>query len=386
MIDLDLAPFGGDGGAAVPWVFVDGPDNMDDHEGSISPEQFCDIGALKLLESLHLNGGSLSFQEFRRRAIKITEVESWTLYQETRWLAQLGYIEIHTDSRGRWSHIRPLPLQIYLLPTKKAGAFQAVITGCTSTQKWRNVLEVADHWYCEVFCSASKHRAIPPRLLLRQREAEAFELLSEQLGIQWRELPISFLLASNASGIRDWEDEIEWFNGGGPAGFVEYIHRIYRFLKGAIVHAPWHLRRIEDPFIRGMLGHILFRKTWEDDDGRYAFVRDHAWAAWKVQSLAYDSDAQGDAFTSRLPFDADRLSVAVPCNLPFPYFLGRALSMCSGLPPKRRSRHPAYLDHSKGILPNDSPAYEGDCWEYCLVPERIARQVAEKVSAKIVII
>ncbi len=386
MIDLDLAPFGGDGGEAEPWAFADEPDSIDDREQLISANEFCDNDALKLLESLHLNREPLPFQEFRRRAVRITGVESWSLYQEIRWLAQLGYIEIHTDSRGRWSHIRPLPLQIYLLPTKKAGAFQAVITGCASTQKWRKVLEVADHWYCEVFCSASNYRAIPPRLLLRQREAEAFELLSEQLGIQWRELPISFLLASNASGIRDWEDKIEWFNGGGPAGFVEYIHRRYSFVHGEIVRAPWHLRRIEDPFVRGMLGHILTKNAWDDDDGRYAFVRDYAWAAWKVQSLAYDSEGNGDPFMSRLPFDKARSSIAVPCNLPFPYFLGRALSMCSGLPPKRRSRHPAYLAHWMKILPSDSPAYEGDCWEYCLVPERIARQVAEKVSAKIIIV
>jgi hypothetical protein len=268
------------------------------------------------------------------------------------------------------------------LPTKKNGAFQAVITGCASIQKWRETLEIAAGWDCEVFCSVSNHRAIPPRLLLRHREAEAFECVSELLGLKWRKLPISFLIASNASGISDWENNIEWFNGSGPAGFVEYIHRSYRFVNGETVHAPWHLRRIEDPFVRGMLGHILFNKSWEFDD-RYAFVRDHAWAAWKVQSLAYDSEEE--SFTSRLPFDSARLSVAVPCNLQFPYFLGRALSMCSGLPPIRTYRHPAYLDSDKGILSNNSPAYEGDCLEYRLVPERIAKLVAAKVSAQIII-
>lgn len=365
-----------------PWSFEE-ESHSTYNESSIDQLTHEHSPSLCLLESLHLSQDAISIQEFQRRAIAITKVEHWRLHQETKWLAELAHVEVLTDSRGRRSHVRPLPLQLYPLPTKVNGRYRAIVSGCTSRKNIKDLIARAKQWDCQISFTSSGCQTVPPRLMLLHNQIEAFEFVAEEMQVPWSNQPLPYLIVSTADGIAEWEDRIEWFSGKGPTGFLEYIPKKYIFSRTETVHAPWHLRRIEDPFIRGLLGHTIFKRAWDDNDGIYAFAKDHAWAAWKVQSLAYDDGHAGDPFISKIPYNTSNSSIAIPCSLPLPYYFGRTLSTCSGLPPSRIINNPSYIAKNLDIIPQDSPPYMGPCWEYQNIPKLIATMVADKLGAAI---
>lgn len=371
-------------GAVVPntgqeWRF-------EDHtpvSGLMDPESTLTHGAFKFLESLHVdnNEGRLTFQEFRRRAFAITGIEPWRLYQESRWLAQLGFIEIQTDSWGRWSHVYANPLHFYSLPNSSQGKRQVVLTGCGATNVRRGILAVAGQLECEVHVHDNGCRIVPPRLALAHREPEAFDMLASDLKLGWGAQPASVHLANWAQGLDLWLESLTWHSGEGPRSIAEYVPSQYRITGESAHHAPYRLLCIEDPYTRSHRWHALFHNDAIGGGGlQHAFVRDSAWGMWKAQNSVADFDVSE---LTLLPYDPIRQLLVIPYQLLFPNLLGRALSLCSGLVPTLVYNQSAFSTRTSGIVPDDSPLYSGACWQYNCVPRKIAEQIASKVDAEL---
>ena len=339
--------------------------------------------AFDLLESLDVgfNDGRMTFPEFRRRAFKITGIESWHFYQETRWLAQLGFVEIQTDQWGRWSHINRNPFQLYTLPYSSNGKREAVLTGCGSKARRKSILKMAELFECELKIVHNGCKLVPPRITLLHRELAAFEMLADELHLEFGAQPACLHLAKWSSSLQEWLEHLRWHSQEGTREIAEYVPTSFRLTAEATHKAPYRLMCVEDPYTRSHRWHKLLHNDAIHDGGlRHAFVRDSAWGMWKTQNSIADED-----FTV-LAYDEFHMMLVVPIQLFFPYLLGRALSLCSGRVPDLIYNHPAYADQTLEVLPAESPSYTGACWCYSDVPRRVAEIVASKVSAELKIL
>ena len=348
--------------------------------GRLDLESALTHSAFRFLESLHLdnNDGCLTFQEFRRRAFVITGIEPWRLYLESRWLAQLGFIEIQTDSWGRWSHVYPNPLQFYSLPNLSQAKRQIVLTGCGATKVRRNILTIAGQLACEVQTHDNGCRIVPPRLVLTHVEPDVFEMLADDQKVRSGAEPACLHLASWAQGLDLWLESLLWHAGRGPNPIAEYVPSEFRVTAEASHHAPYRLLCLEDPYTRSHRWHALLHNDAIRGGGlQHAFLTDPAWGMWKAQNAIADGDL------TILPYDPSKQLLVIPYQLFFPNLLGRALSLCSGFVPAQAYNQQAFSTRTSGIVPAESPLYSGACWQYSCVPRSIAEQIAGKVAAEL---
>jgi hypothetical protein len=357
------------------WTFKEGQHEL----GKPLSDALLEDRAFTFIESLHMHNNRLAYPEYKRRAVQLAGAETWQICEETRWLAQLGFIDLQVDSRGRWSHIHPLPLQLYPLPFLAGDCYQFVLAGTSETKRIRETLRAAvEILDCEVRVAPRTHKMLPPRITLLHRKREAGEELAREMDLRWIAEPPANQLALWSGDLQEWLQSITWFPDPGPNPFAEYSPVEFRFIPQQQFAAPWHLRRFIDPFTLQQW-HCLYRPSnWEHDE-QHAYVRDSTWAMWRVHVAI----AQDDGMTS-LAYDALSGRLIVPCQLNFPYLLSRALAACSGLPPQKLFRVPPYMNHDAGVLLPDAAPYGGQCFAYQLVPHPIAEIIAGKVNARLV--
>jgi len=349
----------------------------------LAPDGMASHPADKLLESLAIDhhGGRIPFPEFRRRAEEITRVALWRLSLETRWLSNLGHIEIQTDSWGRWSYVHPNPPRLHCLPWSSSGTYYAVLAGCCTRVAREAAIKSAAILECGIFIEDNECKMVPPRILFAHREIEAFEMLAKESRIEWVPQPAAFRLAHWAAGIDEWREHLYWHPDRGPAEVAEYVPSRFQVTAADHFPAPFRLQCVEDPYTRRHRWHKLVHNDAIGVNGlRHAFVRDAAWGMWKAQNAIADDEL------TNLPFDSTPRELLVPFTLEFPYLLARALALSSGLVPRQVVNHRAYASRTFGVLPDDSPLYTGACWAYGPVPQPIAEIVVAKVSAQLKIL
>jgi hypothetical protein len=352
-------------------------------ENPLAPDSIDNHPAVRLLESLAIDhhGGRVPVPEFRRRAETITHVDPWRLYLETRWLSNLGHIEIQTDSWGRWSYVHQNPPRIYCLPWKSSGIYYAAMTGCIPRAAREAAIATATSLDCRIFAKDNGCRLVPPRILFAHQELAAFEMLAEESRIGWTPQPEAVRLANWAAGLDEWREHLVWHPDRGPTEVAEYVPSCFQVTAAAQHPAPFRLQCVEDPYTRRHRWHKLVHNDAIGVNGlRHAFVRDAAWGMWKAQNAIADDDL------TNLPFDPAYRELVVPFTLEFPYLLARALALSSGLAPRQVINHRAYATQNAGVLPVDSPLYTGANWAYGPVPQPIAEIIAAKVSAQLKIL
>ena len=363
----------------LPWIFMD----RNEEAGAKWQPNDQHRSSFKLLESLHHNGRRISTQEYFRRALEIAGAESWNINQGTRLLAALGHIEIQSDAYGRWSHVHPVPRQLYMLPWKNAGHFQAVACGCGTTKHIEQMVAIAVLLDFEVQVSEVPNSWLPPRLLFLHRDIQAFSYLCEESGTRWISHPAADAIAEWALSLDDWlgSPSIRWHDHEAPFCPAEYIPSRFAIVEGQVHSAPAQLKCMEDPYTHRHYWHVLVRKPKPNapphERSRFAFVRDSSWAKWKTHLAIADGEK------TLLPYFKHDSRIVVPRELHFPYLLARALCACTGLPPTSVKRSLAYADSIVGVLPEDSPAYERECWSYSGVPLPVAEKVAGRLGAEL---
>lgn len=364
---------------AEPWDFDDWPTDT----GIPFGDEIYGNRAMMFLDSLAHNAGRLNIQEYRRRAMQVGGAEYWRIGRETRWLAALGHIEIQVDSQGRWAHVHPVPRQLCMLPTANRGRFQGILCGCGTFAQLRRIVAIARVLEIDALIHAPRTAIVPPRILLLHRELAAFEMLAAETGLGWTPHPSADLIADYSADLNEWldSDSNRWHDHEAPDGLLEYVPTRFGISAQETNPAPARLYRMEDPYTRSHFWHVLVRNPAITDPvgvrPRHAFVRDPAWAKWKTHLAVADGDR------TLVPYYPREGVVVVPTELHFPYLLARSLCLCSGLPPRITRGSTAYADSATGVLPLDTPRYEGECWSYCDVPRVIAAKVAAKVLGEL---
>jgi hypothetical protein len=128
----------------LAWMFPKGPY----FPGKPLTDDVLEGPAFLFLESLALGNDRFPFQEYKRRAYEIAKVDLGILSRETRWLTDLSFVELESDTRGRWAYIHPLPLALYPLPFKADDRYQATLCGCAPRNRLRTLLELARQCGC----------------------------------------------------------------------------------------------------------------------------------------------------------------------------------------------------------------------------------------------
>jgi hypothetical protein len=324
------------------------------------------------IASLHLTGGkALVLQEAKRRAVQIAGADSATTFRELRWLRDLGTIEIKVDQRGFWSHVIPNRPHLGLLPFRANEEYQAALCGCWTPNILNQIRECTEGLGGAVQIDQNECLLVPPRVILRHREIEAFELISGQFEMPWRPIPPAFEFAEWAGSIGDWQEDVgaPWLEGEGPIAAGAYIPGKYRSERGAEFHARMRLDFIEDNLLGGRRIHKVVKHEPDSNwivKTTHAYVRDPSWAKWQCHYKDADTDL------TQIPYDEIRHNLILPKELILPYVLARAIAVSSCRAPRRRS-----------VVYDVPPSSFGaDWWVYGDVPKDIAIAVLAKLQAE----
>ncbi len=331
----------------------------------------------EFIEAVFLEATRLiPIQEVCRKAKAIAQLDAAQFYRELRWLRDLGYIEIKTDQKGRWSHCINNPPALCLLPITDQGYYQAVLSGCMKRSMVETVCWEARTQGFQVISDHKGRRIIPPRVTLKHQQLAKFSNFSRQLDLWWDESPPAIELAKWAGSMDEWLEDVggPWLEGAGPVADGGYVPEKLRSEQGVAFHAPFRLDNVEDT----ITGHHRWFKVvrtnsiHEENTGekRHAFIRDPSWAKWKSHSQSSGhlngmTDEQvPDEESLLVQFDEESMTLSLPREMSLPYVLSRALTMCNGRAPDE-----AWTD-------------QGLVFRYSPVPRALAVQILEKVMAK----
>jgi hypothetical protein len=359
--------------ANVVWDYKNGPSE----KGAHFDKEILQQPAFLFLESISLGGKPVTYSEFKRRACSITNIEPIFLSRQTAWLADLGVIEIENDARGRWSYVHPCGLQLYCLPWLCDGRYQAVITGCAPRQTYSNVIEQALSAGCKVRVVANEHTAVPPRISLLHEKLHDLGKIASAVNAKWNKSPAGLVLAKWSANFDAWlsRDTPGWLEGTGPEPEGEYKPELFRTVAGERHCGPYRLRWLQDTETKKHRWFTVIHNDWTTGT-HYTFVRDPAWAKWKVLNSVFERD---DTPVPYIELDG---GLILPFELRLPYLLSRALTVCSGMPPGLLFNNRFFVDTDLGFVPGLNPQpYGGQCWHYRLVPAAIAKLALSKLFA-----
>jgi hypothetical protein len=391
-LDQFAQPVNGEGafGISAPgpkpkWPYLPGPHI----QGASIANGLLEAPSFLFLESLALGNSRFPYQEYKRRANEITNLEFALLTRETRWLIDLAHVELESDTRGRWAYIHPLPLALYPLPYKSKDRFQAVLCGCASRTRIQKVLNLATELGCSAEHVSTASKLVPPRITFLHADLDAFGLISDELKLTWTTTPPALQFATWSGSLATWLESLHkkgaFFEGFGPSPMREYWPERFAIVDGSgHHHAPYRLCCMEDTQTQRHWWHTLVHHN-----SQHTFVRDPSLAKWEVQRAATDSDWRvpfGFSYENEqtfVPYHSGTASLVIPRGLGLPYLLSRAASLCSGLPPQLVSQCLAFSSAQYGFLPNeDADSYFGQCWVYPCVPPEIAKTLLCKLSAE----
>jgi hypothetical protein len=362
------------------WVF-DGEDVVP--TARPAEEEPWQAPCFSFLESLHMANRRLSFAEVRRRAIDIAGVEAALVGREMRWLCGLGFVEIERDSRGRWAYVYPVPLCLYLLPLRRHGKYQAVLSGCARVADWSNAAQFARTLECQVAFHVNHTSLIPPRVSFFHDDVGHLQEVANQSGARWLQFPPAPAIAHWSASLEEWQEELRWFEGEGPSPEREYAAPLFRTVNGNNAGiADCRLYCMEDHQTHQHQWFTLVRQDGEATG--HTFVRDPAWGRWTVHTSAMRELmhlAHMEEEAVRVPYEPHTGSLVLPRELTLPDVLNRSLLLCSGLVPRVvRGDCSAYTFSGLHFTPG--PEYRGLCWVYDQIPRRVAETVLSKVHAR----
>ncbi|MFC1743357.1 hypothetical protein ACFL35_05130 [Candidatus Riflebacteria bacterium] len=351
-----------------------------------------DEACLKFLETLALGREKITFAEFKRKAIRISSLdsrESLNLNREIIWLSNLGYLEIETDSRGRWCFVHKNPFYLYPLPWLRNGQYQVVVTGCAKMSTWERLFKAIMDNDCGLEVMKNEGCCIvPPRVLLLHQEKYIFQKVAHDCGASWLHSPPAFDYANWTSGLAKWATGLSWFEGSGPEPDMEYSPVQFRTVEGAKIGlGQYRLLSMQDRQTQRHRWHTIVDREYPGGQGtRHAFAMGSAWARWRVHVSAMHHLMKSVGLHTgpvNVPYEPNGGNLVLPRELVLPNLLARTLALCSGLVPSRTNKkYPAFMEpicKSHGFTPG--PEYTGDCWSYPQVPRQIAELVLTKVCS-----
>ena len=308
--------------------------------------------------------------------------------RELRAMAQLGHVEIQSDSRGRWGYIHAAPPTLYTLPTSKNDGIHGVITGSYTIDQLMRFCQIARESNLSVTFQAQlggKHgyRLVPGRVSVHGSSIEAIKGLAEKTNFLFVSNG-SAALAAWAGSIESWYQRLQWYSEAGPMAEASYRPCEFRTLDGdaGMYWGRHKLVRVDDAITRRHFSYYLVRKT--ESDFNHAAIAQRSWAAWYV----HRETMLGLYRTLGLPpqpipiaYDANSGVLYFPIELEPPSIINRALTLCSGLSPRVLSTREctAYSDPEFSFAPK--AGFVGNCLAYYDVPESIASTALNRLGA-----
>ena len=343
-----------------------------------------------LLESLSAIR-RITGKEFRRRVERIVgEWHSFT-WSDLRWLRSLGHVEVQRDKKGRIAYIYHVKSSAYRLPWQQGKLAYFAIGGCPTRLQLEKLEHNAKELDCKLHAFDRGSILLPP-LLVIEGEEESSQLCLGDAGyacMSGEVWPVDSLsLARYAGSLEERCMDFFWQPGDAPKPESVFNPYYFRMLPPQQFACPYKLYSIPDSYSPQNKQHAIEKRPSINDlneTHKHVFLSDPSWGKWLTLARASrgipdESDCPNAEFTP-IPYDTERHELIVPASLRFPSLLSRALLMCSGTPP-RTIRTCSYFSKKGSIfLPDDEISYEGTCYGYQLIPDKIAKLVCSKVFA-----
>ena len=358
-----------------------------------------------------LAGQSIPYGEYKGRAARIARLgDAGQLMEETMWLRDLGFVELQTARNGIWARVHANRLQLYALPWKCNGRFQAVLTGCDAPDKIRRLCEDALTGNIECVLNTTRYwtksaKLSPPRICFRATNMEDLAILAACHDVPFLAFPPAIQIARWAGCIQKWLSGSAACNDGAcqlganqnflacqnativagsmpnwdnivnpPASSRYYLPRFFRFATSEAEHeglTPVRLALYQDGPIK--TNYLIDTRLGNNRSTRS--LGDFAWAIWRSQYALRRNDSL------EIPYDRATGCLAVPFAMTPPAILSRALALCSGLPGVLQKNSRPFMEYTRFMPDGHDDGYNGSCRVHGRVPPKIAEIVFAKLKA-----
>jgi hypothetical protein len=241
---------------------------------------------------------------------------------------------------------------------------RAVLTGARSTQTVERVaksVENEEGLFLNVEAQSENLPLLPVRVEIQGDSVERISGLADDLGIEFRSKPVSFLLASGLGSLEEYLETLSDPKTGELEGWParrDYDPSDLRF-RPDLRKEGRRLSRYTHP-TTGQRCYFLFednqRVEIDRDWGRYTILKET-----KLRTIA---------------FDRERARVAIPNGARLPSLYSRALCLCSGFAPTFLRTEQVSISSILQVSRPEKFGYHLYSW----VSSRIVETIAEKLG------
>ncbi|MFF2026909.1 hypothetical protein [Rhodococcus koreensis] len=274
------------------------------------------LWAITAKERISLQSFNNLFDQLAASEVGMDEADLPRRRRVTSWMLNaLGHCETFID--GGTSYLEPSVPCLSRLPV--SGLPRAMLTGGRQPRTGRDVERAAAKLGGVVIIEPSEHplAVLPNHIEIEAELPDTLQAIARELNIAWQATPSAWVLCNLSASLDDVLNRLEW----GPAQGLNWRHRFFDprllRLRDEVVDGDPTLIRYEHPYTR--------RLRFELRRGQSAAVVDGDWGRYAVLR---------EAQRHVLVYDERRYLFAVPWGVPVPPLLRRALTCCSGRPPK----------------------------------------------------
>ena len=344
-----------------------------------------------------------NYSELKSHAMHLCSLSEGEFFRAIRLMRDLGDIDVCIEDSGSISYIYPNAAELVLMPWKEGSKYVAVIRGTYNVSGLNEFLQTAESlgmrsYYIEL--DQDLQTTLPPSIYFEHDDLIQFNKLCERTNLlEWRNSLACRGLAEWSNNVDDWSVTLSGRPERNLYGDCERIFDAdkfrFRSWDNNETREKYELFLLTVRAGRFKLPPIVnFRKSIHSEDNEWitmtdVSVRDPAWAKWYIQYM-YKGPPKGEivyqnAEVDSIPvlYNEAEMQLVLPRELTLPYILSRALTLCSGQPPKRigsiGTDYEDIVGNFRGF--QDGKGYKGELWVYSEVSKEIAELILNKVEA-----
>ena len=345
-----------------------------------------------------------NYSELKGRAMHLCSLSEGDFYRAIRLMRDLGDLDVCLEENGTISYIYPNAAELALMPWKDGSKYIAALRGTYTSIAFSQFLDTAKQLGVVTYgieIGQGLEAVLPPVTYFASPDLDQFEKLCESTHLlKWRNSVACRELAEYSAHIDDWSDTLSERPDRNLYGDTEKVFDTDKFCFKKWDHGNYTPTQFELFLLTVRTGRfrlppiVNFRKSKKDENEPWRIetdvtVREPAWAKWYIQyfnkgpskgEIQYDGE---EVDSIPILYAARKMQLALPRELSLPYILSRALTLCSGLPPKRilaiNTNYEDIVGNFRGI--QNGKGYKGELWIYSQVSKEIAELILSKVEA-----
>lgn len=368
------------------------------------------------LEKLSLKK-RFNYSKLKKEALCLCSTSQSDFSRAIRLIRDLGDVDTEVDGNGYICYVYPNPAELVLMPWKKGEDYVAALRGTYTKNAFSSYINAAKKLEIEFECvdvGIDLEKYLPPTVYFKSNDLNKFDQICRETNLlEWRNSVACRVITEWSADLDQWSKTLSTRPTRESFGDYEKIYDVDQFRFKDSSNANRAKQRYELFLITIRHGRFkpppiinLRKSTQEHGEWKTEIditTRDPAWAKWYIQGLDVGPRSGQGTLTHRnagprkdngkltfhheeidtaaIIFMPDRKQLLIPRELPLPYVLSRALTLCTASPPIRvKGVETDYIDivgNFRGL--SNRNGYKGEVWVY----SGVSREMAEIISAKV---